>query len=67
MEVYFEIPPENKWNATVGKHQFYHPYSEAGQLGKWALSSHTKYVYKQKTIGIAIMITPYRLKASKYL
>ena len=52
MEVYFEITPENKWHATVGKHQFYHPNSEAGQLGKRALSSHTKYVRKQKKIGL---------------
>ena len=67
MEVYFEIPLENKWHATVDKHQFYRPNSEAGQLGKRALSSHTKYVCKQKQIWIAIMISPYRSRASKYL
>ena len=48
MEVYFEIPPENKRHATVGKHQFYRPNSEARQLGKPALSSHPKYARKQK-------------------
>ena len=67
MEVYFEIPPENKRHATVGKHQFYRPNLEARQLGKPALSSHPKYVRKQKKIWIAIMISPYRSKASKYL
>ena len=67
MEVYFKIPPENKQHAAVCKHQFYHPNSEAGQLGKWALSSHTKYVRKQKKIWIAIMISPYCSRASQYL
>ena len=52
MEVYFEIPLENKRHATVDKHQFYRPNSEAGQLGKRALSPHTKYVCKQKNFGL---------------
>ena len=68
MEVYFEIPPENIWYATVGKHQFYHPNLEARQLGKRALSSHTKYVPKQKILDCYHDYrTPYRSKASKYL
>ena len=52
MEVYFEIPLENKRHATVDKHQFYRPNLEAGQLGQRALSSHTKYVCKQKKNGL---------------